>query len=180
MPAPLRRAARAGRTLCSFAVPALILFCALVPEPAFAKCRQGECWGAIAFSRLTGYWVYSMNHPNKSSARSRAWLMCEKRCSNVMTVKNGCLALFLAQKGRYAAGEGPAEEQAIEAARRQCRAKYAGCALRVVRCTADFEELKRRALEKQRNADEQRRPLVVPKQPPPAPAEELKLKPGAE
>lgn len=163
----------------SFALTIVFLFCALAPEPASALCRKGECWGAIAFSRLTGYWVYSMNHSDRKSARSRAWLMCEKRCSNVVTVKNGCLALFVTPKGRYATGEGPTEDQAIEAARLQCLDKYNDCALRVARCTADFEKLKRRALEKQRNKGE-RRSLVVPKRPAPASVEELKLKPGAE
>ncbi len=156
-------------------LPALLFFpCVLAPEPVLAKCVQGECWGAVAFSRLTGYWVYSMNHPTRVSARSRAWLMCEKRCSNVVTVKNGCLALFVTPKGRYATGKGSTAEEATAAARRQCRSRNAKCLFRLARCTADFEELKRRALEKQRNKGE-RQPFVVPKNPPPAQAEELKL-----
>ncbi|MXY39898.1 MAG: DUF4189 domain-containing protein [Rhodospirillaceae bacterium] len=143
-------------------------------EPALAKCRKGGCWGAVAFSRLTGYWVYSMNHPDRISARSRAWLMCEKRCTNVVTVKNGCLALFVTPKGRYAIADGPTADKATAASRRNCRAKHAKCLFRIARCTADFEELKRRAIEKDRKQDE-RRPLVAPKKPPPAQVEELKL-----
>lgn len=179
MPAPSHRRARTGWTKRSFAAPLFFLLCVLAPEPAFATCQKGECWGAIAFSRLTGYWVYSMNHPDRVSARSRAWLMCEKRCSDVATVENGCLALFVTPKGRYATGEGATAEEATEAARRQCRTRHGKCQFRLVRCTADFEELKRRALERNRNKGE-RRSLVVPKKPPPAQAEELKLKRNAE
>ena len=157
-PASIRNG-RAGRAVRRLALP-LAFLVGLVgvaaAEPAAAKCRKGECWGAVAFSRLTGYWVYSMNHPDRLSARSRAWLMCEKRCTNVVTVKNGCLALFVTPKGR------------------NCRAKHGKCLFRIARCTADFEELKRRAIEKDRKQDE-RRPLVTPKKPPPAQVEELKL-----
>ena len=170
-PAP---AARIGRTLRSLALPLALLLCAVGPEPVLADCQKSECWGAVAFSRLTGYWVYSMNHPTKASARSRAWLMCEKRCSHVVTVKNGCLALFVTPKGRHAMAQGATAEEATEAARRQCRAKNAECRFRLARCTADFEKLKRRALEKERNKGE-RRPLVAPKTAPPAQVEELKL-----
>ena len=100
--------------------------------------------------------------------------MCEKRCSNVVTVKNGCLALFVTPKGRYAMAEGPTADEATDAARRQCRSKYSKCLFRLARCTADFEELKRRALEKQRTKGEGRS-LVPPKKSPPARVEELKL-----
>lgn len=169
-----RPTARLRRSVRNLALPLALLAWVLAPEPASAKCRKGECWGAIAFSRLTGYWVYSMNHPDRVSARSRAWLMCEKRCSDVETVKNGCLALFVTPKGRYATAKGPTAEEATEAARRQCRTRHRQCLFRIARCTADFKELKRRALEKQRNKGE-RQPFVVPKNPPPAQAEELKL-----
>ena len=178
MPAPSRSVSRSafrtGRTAGCLAAPLLLLTCVLVPEPALAKCVQGECWGAVAFSRLTGYWVYSMNHPDRVSARSRAWLMCEKRCSDVVTVKNGCLALFVTPKGRYATAEGQTADEATKLARRQCRAKHGKCVFRLARCTADFEELKRRALEKEKNKGEGR-PLVTPKNALPARIEELKL-----
>ncbi len=174
MPAPLSRTARTGRTALGLAATLFLLPLVLAPEPAFAKCRKGECWGAVAFSRLNGYWVYSMNHPDRVAARSRAWLMCEKRCTNVVTVKNGCLALFVTPKGRYAMAEGPTADAATGAARQQCRAKYDKCRFRVARCTADFEALKQRALEKQRSKSEGRT-LVAPKTPPPAQVEELKL-----
>ena len=147
---------------------------ALAAGTGFRQMPEGECWGAVAFSRLNGYWVYSMNHPDRVAARSRAWLMCEKRCTNVVTVKNGCLALFVTPKGRYAMAEGPTAMEATEAARQQCRAKYGKCLFRVARCTADFEALKQRALEKQRKKSEGRR-LVAPKTPPSARVEELKL-----
>ena len=174
MPAPLPRTARTGRTMSGLAAAFFFLPLVLAPETAFAKCREGECWGAVAFSRLNGYWVYSMNHPGRVAARSRAWLMCEKRCTNVVTVKNGCLALFVTPKGRYAMAEGPTAKEATEAARQQCRAKYGKCRFRVTRCTADFEVLKQRALEEQRKKSEGRG-LVVPKTPPSARVEELKL-----
>ena len=183
MPARARRIAGTGRSLALLpavlppvllAVLLTVLLGALAAEPASAKCRKGECWGAVAFSRLTGYWVYSMNHPDRIAARSRAWLMCEKRCTNVVTVKNGCLALFVTPKGRYAMAEGPTADEATDAARQQCRAKYGKCLFRLARCTADFEELTRRALEKQRIKGEGRS-LVPPKKPPPAQVEELKL-----
>ena len=173
MPALPRSTAR-GRIVRSLAASLLLLTVVATPEPAFAKCRKGECWGGVAFSRLTGYWVYSMNHPDRLSARSRAWRMCEKRCTNVATVKNGCLALFVTPKGRYAIAEGPTADEATAAAGRQCRASYKKCLFRLARCTADFEELKRRALEKQRNAGKRRSP-IAPDSPPPAQAEELKL-----
>ena len=174
MPALSRPAFRPVRALRRFLPGLVVLPFVLAPEPVFAKCAQGKCWGAIAFSRLTGYWVFSMNHPDRVSARSRAWLMCEKRCSNVVTVKNGCLALFVTPKGRYATAEGRTADEATKLARRQCRARYGKCVFRLARCTADFEELKRRALEKERNKGE-RRPLVAPKKAPPARIEELKL-----
>ncbi len=167
-PAP---AARPGLAL---ALPLALLACAVFGDAAYAKCRKGECWGAVAFSRLTGYWVYSMNHPDRLSARSRAWTMCGKRCSNVVTVRNGCLALFVTPKGRYATGNGPTAEEATAAARRQCRARRGKCVFRIARCTADFEELKRRALEKERKRS-QGRPPVAPEKPPPAQVEELKF-----
>ena len=166
------------RTACRrvgrLALPLAVLAWTLAPEPASAKCQKGECWGAVAFSRLTGYWVYSMNHPTKVSARSRAWLMCEKRCSNVVTVKNGCLALFVTPKGRYATAGGRTADEATAAARAQCRAKHDDCRFRIARCNADFEEMTRKALEKERRKGEGR-PLVAPKRPPPAQVEELKF-----
>ena len=154
--------------------PLIVCLCVVAPEAGFAKCREGNCWGAIAFSRLTGYWVYSMNLPDRISARSRAWLMCDKRCSDVVTVENGCLALFVTPNGRYATAEGPSADEATDAARRQCRAKHDKCLFRVARCTADFEELKRQAREKDRN-ESGRRSLTTPKNSPPARTEELKL-----
>lgn len=171
---PSRSASRTGRTVRSLAAPLLLLSIVLAPETAGAKCRKGECWGGIAFSRLTGYWVYSMNHPDRLSARSRAWRMCEKRCTNVATVKNGCLALFVTPKGRFAIAEGRTADEAKAAALRQCRTGRDKCRFRIARCTADFEELKRRALEKQRNRSEGHRP-AAPERPPPAKVEELKL-----
>ena len=165
---------RAGRAVWRLVLPLAVLVCVVATEPALAKCRKGKCWGAIAFSRLTGYWVYSMNHPDRVAARSRAWLMCEKRCSNVVTVKNGCLALFVTPKGRYAIAEGPTADEATVAARRDCRSKHGKCLFRIARCTADFEELKRRAIEKDRKTDE-RRPLAAPKKTLPAQVEELKF-----
>ncbi len=182
-PAPAARTGRAVRhavrrpglaLVLPLTLPLALLACVVLADAAFAKCRKGECWGAVAFSRLTGYWVYSMNHPDRLSARSRAWRMCEKRCSNVVTVKNGCLALFVTPKGRYATGKGATADEATGAARRQCRAKYGECLFRIARCTADFEELKRRALEKERSRSEGR-PLIAPKKPPPAQVEELKF-----
>lgn len=155
--------------------PALLFVpCVLAAEPAFAKCAKGECWGGIAFSRLTGYWVYSMNHPDRIAARSRAWLMCEKRCTDVVTVKNGCLALFVTPKGRYAIAEGRTADEATRSARRQCSEKHDNCVFRLARCTADFEELKRKSLEKKENKKE-RQPFTVPKKAPQARTEELKL-----
>ena len=164
---------RFGHAARSLALPLAILLSALAAEPATAKCRKGECWGAIAFSRLTGYWVYSMNHPGRISARSRAWLMCEKRCSNVVTVKNGCLALFVTPEGRYATAQASTAEEATGAARWQCRSKYPRCLFRIARCTADFEEMKRRTLEEQRKKKE-RRSLVGPKERPQARVEEFR------
>ncbi len=159
------------RTL--LALPLALLWC-LAPDPAQAKCREGQCWGAIAYSRLTGYWVYSMNHPDRRAARSRAWRMCNRRCTDVATVKNGCLALFVTPRGRHTLAQGPSSEAATEAARTQCESRYKKCGFRVARCTADFGELKRRAREKARQRPE-KRPHIAPERAPPAAIEELKL-----
>ncbi len=144
-----------------------------VSWPASAACRKGQCWGSVAFSRFTGYWVYSMNHPTEVAARSRAWLMCNQRCTNVVTVQNDCLALFVAPRGRFATAKGPTVEAATDAARQLCAGRNNDCVFRIARCTADFDELKRQALERARNKTHRRK--APPEEVPPAQVEELKL-----
>lgn len=160
------------RPLLPCVISALLI--ALSGAAAQAACKKDNCWGSIAFSRLTGYWVYSMNHPDAKSARSRAWLMCDKRCTNVVSVHNGCLAVFLAPRGRYTTGNGPTLEDARESARARCERRNRTCVFRVARCTADFEELKRKAREKAKRSTG-RRPKAAPRKAPPARVEELKL-----
>lgn len=143
-------------------------------DPAWSTCEKDRCWGAIAFSRLTGYWVYSMNHPDAKAARSRAWRMCKRRCTNVVTVRNGCLALVIAPKGRFATAVGQTENAASSAATTKCGLRHRTCLLQVVRCTADFEALKRQAREKARRRT--RRPAAKSDvKVPPAKVEELKF-----
>jgi len=141
--------------------------------PAGAACRKDQCWGSVAFSRLTGYWVFSMNHPTEKAARSRAWRMCNRRCTNVVTVQNGCLALFVAPRGRYATAKGETATAATDAARQLCATRNRTCVFRIARCTADFEALKRQAQERAKGKARPRN--APPKKPPPARVEELKL-----
>jgi len=150
----------------------------LAAAPVQAKCEKDRCWGSIAFSRLSGYWVYSMNHGNAKAARSRAWKLCNKRCTNVATVRNGCLAFVLAPRGRYATAEGRTAETATENALRKCQRRHKDCRVRIARCTADFDEIKRRAKEKaagRPRAKSKGRPTAPTRKTPPANVEELKL-----
>jgi len=152
----------------------LLSLLALPATPAQAKCEKDQCWGSIAFSRLSGYWVYSMNHATAKAARSRAWQLCNKRCTSVVSVHNGCLAFVVAPRGRYATAEGRTAELATENALRKCRLRNKDCRIRVARCTADFEEIKRRAKEKATRPPKGK-PASPNRKTPPANVEELKL-----
>lgn len=165
----------------------ILLSLLVVPSaPAQAKCEKDHCWGSIAFSRYSGYWVYSMNHATAKAARSRAWQLCNKRCTSVVSVQNGCLAFVVAPRGRYTTAEGQTAEVATENALRKCRLRNKDCTLRVARCTADFEEIKRRAKERatrpstgrsgrSSGATPRKKPATPGKKTPPANVEELKL-----
>lgn len=150
----------------------------LPASPAQAKCEKDHCWGSIAFSRLSGYWVYSMNHATAKAARNRAWKLCNKRCTAVVTVHNGCLAFVVAPRGRYATAEGQSAALATENALRKCRLRSQDCRPRVARCTADFDEIERRAKEKAAGRPKTKsddRPAAPARKTAPAKVEELKL-----
>jgi len=99
--------------------------------------------------------------------------MCNQRCTNVVTVQNNCLALFVTPRGRFATAKGPTVDAATDAARESCAAHNNDCVFQIARCTADFEELKRKAIERARGKTRRRK--APPEEAPPTQVEELKL-----
>jgi hypothetical protein len=109
---------------------------AAAPSAAFADCRVGNCWGAVAYGPR-GVWAYAVNYPARHVAERVAQNRCGGRCNHVLTFHNSCGAYASGPSAYSHYGWGNAMSRGAAEARamQECNARGPYCQVRVWGCT---------------------------------------------
>ena len=113
-----------------------LLAIAAAPSAAYADCRIGNCWGAVAYGPR-GAWAYAYNYPARQIAARVAQRNCRGGCNHVLTFQNSCGA-YASGPGAYSHygwGNAMSLRGAQARAMRECNARGPYCRVRVSACT---------------------------------------------
>jgi hypothetical protein len=98
---------------------------ALIAPPA---AHAWDKYGAIAYSRSSGNYGYSIDHRSRGAAESRALDECGRRDCRVMVwFRNACGALATGRGGVYGYGYAGSRGEAEAIALSECSSRGRGC-----------------------------------------------------